>query len=308
LRVPALLYDVDLDDPRLADYRDIKDRQLAEAFREHAPGVGRSGDPEAPHGRFMAEGEVVFRVLARSGLRVLSVLCTPTRLETLRDVLTALEGRTPVYVLPSASVNRLVGFPLHRGLMAIGARPAPRPVASVVDRAVERRGMLLVLDALTNHDNVGGCFRSAAAFGAAGVLLSGSTVDPLYRKSLRVSVGHALRVPFARHVGATIELVRSLQSRGVQVAALTTSPDAVDLRSWAAGRRRAEGAVGPDGSADRPMATPMALVLGAEGAGLDEDVQKACDVRVRIGMRPGVDSLNVVVAGSIALHEMQQVC
>ncbi len=297
------MQDVALDDPRLADYRNVKDRQLAEVFREHAPGVRYSGDPDAPYGRFMAEGEVVYRVLAGSGLRVLSVLCTPTRLETLREALATLEDRTPVYVLAPASVNRLVGFPLHRGLMAIGARAAPLSVASVVDRAVDppQHGVLLVLDALTNHDNVGGCFRSAAAFGAAGVLLSGGTVDPLYRKSLRVSVGHALRVPFGRHDGPTIDLVRYLRGRGVLVAALTPASDAVELRSWG-------GWGGCGGVVDRALtaSTPVALVVGAEGAGLDPAVQAACDVRVRIGICPEVDSLNVVVAGSIALHELQR--
>lgn len=305
------MHDVALDDPRLADYRNVKDRQLAEVFREHAPGVRCTGDPDAPYGRFMAEGEVVFRVLAGSGLRVLSVLCTPTRLETMRESLVSLDDCTPVYVLPPESVNRLVGFPLHRGLMAIGARAAARSVGSVVDRAVDprRHGVLLVLDALTNHDNVGGCFRSAAAFGAAGVLLSGGTVDPLYRKSLRVSVGHALRVPFARHVGPTIDLVRYLRSRGVLVAALTPASDAVELRIWGSlgGAGGAGVAGGCGGDVDRALtaSTPVALVLGAEGAGLDPAVQTACDVRVRIGISPEVDSLNVVVAGSIALHELQ---
>lgn len=300
------MHDVALDDPRLADYRNVKDRQLAEVFSEHAPGVRCSGDPDAPYGRFMAEGEVVYRVLAGSGLRVLSVLCTPTRLETMRETLATLDERTPIYVLPPESVNRLVGFPLHRGLMAIGARAAPRSVASVVDRAVDprRHGVLLVLDALTNHDNVGGCFRSAAAFGAAGVLLTGGTVDPLYRKSLRVSVGHALRVPFARHDGPTIDLVRTLRSRGVLVAALTPACDAVELRSLGSW----EGRKGCGGDVDRTLtaSTPVALVLGAEGAGLDPAVQAACDVRVRIGISPEIDSLNVVVAGSIALHELQR--
>jgi tRNA G18 (ribose-2'-O)-methylase SpoU len=172
-------------------------------------------------------------------------------------------------------MDGVVGFSIHRGILALGERGAPLAPASLV------RGASLVvgLVGLTNHDNVGGIFRSAAAFGASGILLDDTTCDPLYRKAIRVSAGTALVVPFARCTSVD-QMLDVLSAEGIEPIALTPrGQEAID---------------------ELPPAR-RALLLGAEGPGLPDSV--IARVRaVRIAMAPGIDSLNVSVAGGIALH------
>ena len=171
--------------PELEPYVSLRDRDLA----------GR-GD-----GLFVAEGEVVVRVLAsprQTRFRVRSLLVEQRRVEAIRDVIDALPDDVPVYVVAQPVMDAVVGFAIHRGILALGERGAPLAPESLLTGG----GLAIGLVGLTNHDNVGSVFRSAAAFGARGVLLDAATCDPLYRKSIRVSVGGALVVPFARCASA----------------------------------------------------------------------------------------------------------
>jgi tRNA G18 (ribose-2'-O)-methylase SpoU len=256
------------DDPAIAAYTRVRERDL----------VGREG-------LFVAEGEVVVRVLAsRSRFAVRSLLLERRRVQGMRDVIERLDDRVPVYVAPQDVMDAIVGFPIHRGVLALGERGLDLHA----DEVLRREGMLVALVALTNHDNVGGVFRNAAAFGAGAVLLDRATCDPLYRKAIRVSAGAALVVPFAR-CGDALDLVERLERDGREVLALTP-----------------QGEVTLDEVAREPVTTSTrrAIVLGTEGAGLPPEVLARAR-RVRIAMAPGWDSLNVAVASGVALAALR---
>jgi tRNA G18 (ribose-2'-O)-methylase SpoU len=255
----------DPEDPRIEPYRAVRERDLA----------GRQG-------RFVAEGEVVLRVLlTRSRFPVESVLVSEKRIVALSDLLDRTPVSVPVYAAPQEVMNAIAGFPIHRGVLAIGLRGEPDSAAQLL-RAAGRRTTVLGLIGLTNHDNVGGIFRNAAAFGADVVLLDGASCDPLYRKAIRVSVGGSLIVPFARG-GTGFELMEALLAADFDVVALSPGGE----EPLAAYERRGR----------------TALLLGAEGPGLPKEIIDR--VRsVRIPMAEGFDSLNVATASGIALHHI----
>ncbi len=253
----------DVDDPRLADYRELKD------------GARRRRD-----GTFIAESrQVVRRLLGGSRFRVRSVLATEAAAEDLRDVLPA---GLPVYVAPEVTLQRVVGFNFHRGCLAVGERGAEIGLDGMLDARV-----LLVLEGVTNPDNIGGAFRNAMAFGAGGVVLAPGCSDPLYRKAIRVSMGGTLVVPFTRAEPWPEALAR-VRRHGFTVVALT-----------------------PDGGADigelamsQPVPERVALLLGAEGEGLSAAACAAADLAVAIRMTDRGQSLNVATASGIALHRL----
>ena len=248
------------DHPGLQPYTAVRERDL----------VGREG-------LFIAEGEVVLRVLvSRSKLAVRSLLLEERRVEAVADVLAGLPQAVPAYVVPQHVMDGVVGFSIHRGILALGERGAPIAPADLVREA----NVIVALVGLTNHDNVGSIFRNAAAFGADGVLLDPASCDPLYRKAIRVSAGAALVVPFAR-CASIDEMFDVLAAANIEPIALTP---------------RGEETI------DSLPPAPRALLLGTEGPGLPDDVL-ARTRRVRIDMAPGLDSLNVAVASGIALHE-----
>lgn len=268
----------DLADPRIADYAGLKDAQLKSlaAGPEHAPGV------------FLAEGELVVRQLLASGLHIRSVLLTPARLESMRPDLSGLPQGTPVYLAEQPVMNGVVGFNIHRGILAAGQRPAPLDLPSLLKSAQT----LVLLEDLANHDNIGGIFRATAALaglprpehpGGAAILLSPRCCDPLYRKAIRVSMGTALRLPFAR-LHTWPDSLAAIREAGFTLIALTPAPGAV-----------------PISELDRNRIGRPALLLGAEGPGLSPAALAAADLKVRIPIDPSVDSLNVVVAAGIAL-------
>lgn len=259
----------DAADPRLADYVDLRDVQL----RRHL---------EAEHGLFLAEGEKVVRRAAAAGFPVRSFLLAPRWVEGLRDVLDD-AGEVPCYVAPEELVEAVTGFHVHRGVLASLHRPPPRSVSSVLDGA--RR--VLVLEDLVDHTNVGAVFRCAAALGIDAVLLSPRCADPLYRRSVKVSMGAVLAVPYAR-IEDWYDGLGLLREAGFQVLALTPAPDAVDLESVVQGDR-------------------VALVLGSEGPGLSARWLAAADVRVTIPMTREVDSLNVAAAAAVACYVLGRV-
>jgi tRNA G18 (ribose-2'-O)-methylase SpoU len=261
--MPAYVPVNDPDDPRVASYRDIRERDL----------VGRGG-------RFVAEGEVVLAVLlTRSRHAAESCLVSEKRLPAIAPMLAGLADDTPVYVASQAVIDAVTGFHIHRGVLALGRRAdAPEPAALL--RSLPASALVVVLVGLTNHDNVGGVFRNAAAFGADAVLLDSGTCDPLYRKAIRVSVGGTLMVPFARAESAS-DILDLLARKGFEAVALSPA----GAEPLAAAERRAR----------------TALILGTEGRGLPPEIL----ARVRsvcIPMAGDFDSLNVATASGIALH------
>ena len=255
----------DPEDPRIADYRAVRERDL----------LGRDG-------LFVAEGAVVLAVLAASRRhRAISLLLDERRLAGLAETLDRLPPDVPVHVAPRAVIDAIAGFPLHRGILAIGRREEPVE-AEVLLGGLPERAVVVVAAGIANHDNIGGIFRNAAAFGAAAVLLDAECCDPFYRKAIRVSVGHVLTVPQAR-LAAGADPVALLARHGFEV--LSLSP---------AGRERL---------IDVRRPPRVALLLGTEGPGLPAEVL-ARSRAVSIPMAPGVDSLNVAVTSGIVLHHL----
>jgi tRNA G18 (ribose-2'-O)-methylase SpoU len=262
----------DLDDVRLDPYLRLRERDL----------IRRDG-------LFVAEGEVVLRVLvsAHARFRIRSILATPRRAEAIADVLAHVGPDVPVYIVSQEMMDTVVGFPIHRGVLALAGRGTPDDAAALLRTpALARRIPIAVgLIGLANHDNVGSVFRNAAAFGAHAVLLDGATCDPLYRKSVRVSVGAALVVPFARCASADAMLDLAAEA-GWEALALSARGDET-LRAAMTAQTACRGRL---------------LLLGTEGDGLPQEVLQRTR-RVRIDMVPVLDSLNVAVASGIALYE-----
>lgn len=255
----------DPDDPRIALYRGASDPEL---LRDHHA--------------FIAEGRfVVRRLIADSYMRTRSILVTAAALESMRDVLAKTSAELPVFVVSRGVIESVTGFNLHRGCLAVGERPVAADPAAVLDR----EGPVVILEQVSNPDNVGGVFRNAAALGGSAVLLSPGCGDPLYRKTIRTSMGASLVLPFASFDEWPGGL-EALRAAGVHLVALTPSATAVDIDDAATTLRRRR----------------LALLLGNEGSGLSRAALARADAHVRIPMRAGTDSLNVAAASAIALH------
>ncbi|WP_233355790.1 TrmH family RNA methyltransferase [Henriciella litoralis] len=247
-------------DPRIAPYTSIRERDL----------TGRAD------GRFIVEGKVTLDILlARSRFEIESLFLGESRLEPLADLLASVPGNVPIYVAPQSVMDEVAGFPIHRGVLACARKGAPLSIEALLSAET-----ILVLNGISNHDNVGAAFRNAAAFGVGGVLLDGASCDPLYRKSIRVSAGSALWMPFS-HSGTGAEHVEALKSAGFDIWAMTPQASAKSLYKM---KRKGK----------------TAILLGAEGPGLPADLIDAC-TPVRIPMSPSFDSINVATAGAVAL-------
>ena len=257
-------------DERVADFFALNDPDLRR-LRQQSDG--------ADGGFFVAEGVRVIRHLLRSPYRLRSLLVTPQGLAALEADLASVEA--PVYLVTQGVMSGVAGFHFHRGALASADRgPTPADPVEVVGGSK----LVVMAEAVNDNENVGGLFRNAAAFGAGAVVIDRATADPLYRRSIRVSMGLALRIPFAR-VDRISEAVRRLQGRGYEVLALTPSPAAADIRHV-------------------PRRPRQVLLVGSEGQGLSSASLAAADRRVRIAMAPGVDSLNVATAVAVALHHL----
>lgn len=256
-------------DPRIAGFVSIRERDL----------TGRDG-------LFVAEGTVVLRMLGQAqvrdnGFAAEAILLLENRLAGMGEVLAAFPPSVPVYVAAQAVFDAIAGFHMHRGVLALGRRPAAEIGASLLGRLPET-SLVLSGCGLSNHDNAGSIFRNAAAFGADAVFLDETSCDPLYRKAIRVSVGSVLTVPFAR--GRTAEaMLRDLAAAGFEIWGLSPR-GAVPVAAIPAARR-------------------IALVLGTEGEGLPETILTSFRT-ARIPQRPGLDSLNVATASGIALYQI----
>ncbi|MBX6372193.1 MAG: RNA methyltransferase [Acidothermus sp.] len=253
----------DPEDPRLADYRSLTDVELRKRL-------------EPAHGLFIAESTLVIRRALAAGYRMLSALVSTRWLPVLEAEFA--EVQAPVYVGSPELLQKITGFNVHRGALAAFAR---RPLPTIDDLVAACR-RLVVLENVNNHTNLGAVFRCAAALGMDGVVLSPQSADPLYRRSVRVSMGAVFTVPYARAARWPDDL-SALTAWGFRLLALTPDPAAVDVRSLR---------VDPS--------ERIALLLGAEGPGLSDKALEAADLRVRIPMHAGVDSLNVAAAAAIA--------
>jgi tRNA G18 (ribose-2'-O)-methylase SpoU len=250
-------------DPRLADFRDLTDADVRPDRR----------------GVVIAEGANVVQRLAGSPYSMRAVIGVPARIDALRPVLASVD--VPVYVADKWLLSDVVGFRVTRGVLASATRPAPIDVPALLENT--RR--LAVLESLNDFENLGALFRNAAAFGLDAVLLDPHCADPLYRRSVRVSMGHVLQVPFAVLPGPWPHSLELLRERGINLLALTPAADAVPLRD-----------VTPP---DR-----WAVLLGAEGPGLTAAAIAQADQAVRIPMAGGVDSLNVATAAAVAFAHL----
>jgi tRNA G18 (ribose-2'-O)-methylase SpoU len=258
-------------DPRLTDYRDLTDVALRRALE---PGGGL----------YIAESaKVIGRALA-AGHRPRSVLVQEKWLSEVTALLAHARVDAPVYVVAADVTESVTGYAVHRGALAAMHRPAAVPVPEVLTGA----RTVVILEDIVDHTNVGAAFRSAAALGADAVLISPRCADPLYRRSVRVSMGTVFQVPWTRLPEWT-EARGILTDAGFHVAALALAENAVALDVFAA---------------DRPER--VALLLGAEGDGLSRRALRAADSVVTIPMAGGVDSLNVAAAAAVALWAMRE--
>nr|WP_239075393.1 RNA methyltransferase [Planosporangium flavigriseum] len=255
----------DPDDERIADYRALTDLELRTRW-------------EPPSGLFIAEGELVLRRALRAGYRMRSVLVDEKRLRQVKD----LGDDAPVYAASQAVMDAVTGFHVHRGVLASFHR---KPLLDPGDVLAGAR-RIAILEDVNNHTNIGAIFRGAAALGMDAVLLSPTCADPLYRRSVRVSMGEVFAVPYATldPWPAGLEQVRRA---GFTLLAMTPAPDALPIQRLTAKER------------ERP-----ALLLGAEGAGLTREAIAASDQAVVIPMHAGVDSLNVAAAAAVAFWEL----
>jgi tRNA G18 (ribose-2'-O)-methylase SpoU len=254
-------------DPRLADYRALKERHL-----------------NTESGRFVAESERVVRRLLASALRVHSVLVTLPRLRALEDLLGPgaagpARAGVSVYIATQPVLDAIAGFHVHRGCLAIGERPAPRALPA------DARG-IVVLEDLVDVDNLGGIARNAAAFGADALVLSPRCADPFYRKAIRVSLGAVFDLPIVR-LSAWPDDLDVLRKLGFSLVAAVLSPTATPLPRFHPPPR-------------------WALLLGAEGPGLSPGavLRSHQSVTIPMSTSTGADSLNVATAGAILLYAL----
>ncbi|GAA1222746.1 RNA methyltransferase [Kitasatospora nipponensis] len=253
-------------DPRLADYADLTDVELRRR-REPAEGL------------FIAEGEKVIRRALAAGYGMRSMMLTAKWLDVMADVIAAVDA--PVHLVEPQLAEQVTGYHVHRGALASMARS---PLPDTVDLLAAAPRRVAVFEDIVDHANIGAAFRNAAALGVDAVLLTPRCADPLYRRSVKVSMGAVFQVPWTR-LRSWPQDIATLRGAGFTVAALCLSERAITLDELAA--RDDE---------------RLALVFGTEGAGLAPGTLAAADQHVRIPMDAGVDSLNVAAASAVAFY------
>lgn len=268
--MPELSEIIDIDDPadpRLDDFRDLNS-------------LDKRPDLPTGKGLVIAEGVLVVRRMIASRFQPRSMLGTDRRLSELGTVLDRVDA--PYYRVSREVMAEAVGFHLNRGVLAA----APRPIELWVDDVIENARTIAVLEGVNDHENLGSIFRNAAGLSVDGVVFGTGCADPLYRRAVRVSMGHALLVPYAWAPFWPDDL-QDLRDKGFRILAMTPNPTAPSLASAMAEL------------ADEKVA----IMVGAEGPGLKEHTMRAADVRVRIPMSRSTDSLNVATAAALAFYE-----
>jgi len=276
----------DPNDPNIEPYRNQKDAWLKASHNPEALGQ----PPKDP--LFISEGSLVLEHHINSHYPLHSVLIADTKLDTHADLLAKVPSDVPIYTASREILDQITGYPIHRGLLAAGIRP-PQSEVPQFDDLLQSARALVILEDLANHDNLGSVFRSVAALCGSGVpiLLSPKCCDPLYRKALRVSMGHALTIPFA-YLPSEKDwpaIVTNLTSAGFISLAMTPAPDALDIDQYIQ---------------NRPSGQKIAILLGAEGPGLTQNAMNASDIRIKIPLASSADSLNISVAAAVALHRL----
>jgi tRNA G18 (ribose-2'-O)-methylase SpoU len=267
--VVRVIVDVtEADDPRLADYVQLREVNLRRLLEEE-------------HGLFIAEGDKVIRRAADAGYEPRSFLLAPRWLETLADVVDKWP-ETPVYLVSEELAERVTGFHVHRGALASYKRRPPADLDTLLDGV--RNGRIAIFDDIVDHTNVGAGFRAAAAMGVDAVLVTPTCADPLYRRSVKVSMGTVFQVPWTRLISWPGDLAR-LKQHGFVTAAFALTDDSITLDALTA-RHDAK----------------LALIFGTEGHGLKPHVLAESDLVVRIPMSGGVDSLNVASSAAVAFY------
>lgn len=270
---PTIIDITSLDDPRVDIYRDVRDADLR----------GRKD-------LFMAESELVLRRLMTTPRRLHSMLLSRERFEKMREAIAALPESVFIFVTDIANIHDIAAFHVHRGCLAAGHR-LPRTEMTIDAALGHLRDRdcvcLLLAEGWTNVDNMGALFRNAAAFGVDGIVLDSSCCDPLYRKAIRVSMGHVLSIPYAISENWLGDLQRLKREWGMTLVAAETTSDAKPL--W-----------------EMPKSKRMAMVFGSEGHGLAAMTLEQCDAVCAIPMSADVPSLNVAVASAVFLYERQR--
>ncbi len=267
--MPIVMVD-DLDDERLSDYRHLREPNVR-ARVERGAGI------------FTVEGWLSLEALAGSPYPVRSALVATKHATRAQSIV---DPAVPVYAIAESALEHVTGVHFHRGVVGVAERPAAVAPAAVLAGA--RR--VLVLEGVNDYENLGALFRNAVAFGVDAVLLDPTTADPLYRRTTRVSLGHVLRVPFAR-AGSTEwpGILDALRLDGMAVLALTPGTGATPL-----------------GTVIDRLPDRVGVLVGAEGPGLSDEAMASADHRVRIPMTPGTDSVNVATAAAIVLAALYQ--
>jgi tRNA G18 (ribose-2'-O)-methylase SpoU len=261
---------IDVDDPadpRLDDFRDLNS-------------IDRRPDLPSGKGLVIAEGVLVVQRMLASRFRPRAMLGTERRLGELAADLAATDA--PYYCATAEVMADVVGFHLNRGVLAA----APRPGELTVEQVCDGARTVAVLEGVNDHENLGSIFRNAAGLNVDAVVFGTGCADPLYRRAVRVSMGHALLVPYAWAAAWPADL-SILRDNGFRLLAMTPEPSAATLSE-------AMATVGDE---------RVAFLVGAEGPGLTETAMRASDTRVRIPMSRGTDSLNVATAAALAFYE-----
>jgi tRNA G18 (ribose-2'-O)-methylase SpoU len=266
--VASPVIDIDVpNDVRLDDFRDLNS-------------IDRRPDLPSGKGLVIGEGVLVVQRMLRSRFLPFALMGTDRRLNELRDDLGGVD--VPYYRVDAELMATVVGFHLNRGVLAAARRPGVPAVEEVLNGA----RTVVVLEGVNDHENLGAIFRNAAGLGVDAVLFGPGCADPLYRRAVRVSMGHALLVPYASVVAWPADL-NTLRDRAFRLLAMTPEPSALTL---------ADAMATVDGE-------KVAIMVGAEGPGLTERAMRASDLRVRIPMSRGTDSLNVATAAALAFYE-----
>lgn len=268
-----------VDDPRIDDYRNVRDADL-----RGGGGIAKWGEINK---LFMAESESVIRRMLESDWPIKSMFLSSDRFKSMRDVLEKLTDSLEVFVADDSLLKDISGYQHHHGALSVGVRPPKnnKPLATLLKQVDDSsKEVMVVCEGITNVDNIGAIFRNTAAFGASGVLLDPDCSDPLFRKAIRVSMGHVFNVPWEVSSGLLNDLLLLKQEHGFTLIAAELVTGAIPVGSM-------------------PRNEKVAFIFGSEKSGISKEVLSLCDEVYAIPMTEGVPSINVAVSSAVFLYE-----